>query len=210
VNERLPEPVEVSAYYVIAEALTNAAKHARAATVSVQLEVAGDVLLLAIRDDGAGAPISPAAPAWPASRTGWRRSAAGSSSTARPGRAPACTWNSPHRLQRRRHHPLALDEPTITSSWPAWGSCCRRSCCCGVHRVAAGDQTALRLAWRWSQGIGVLVAVGAVTGTVLSSEMDLLRPGLMRAHGAVAGFPVRRGGHLLRRDLPAIQAAGGR
>jgi glucose-6-phosphate-specific signal transduction histidine kinase len=54
VNERLPEPVEVSAYYVIAEALTNAAKHARASTVSVQIEVVGDVLLLAVRDDGAG------------------------------------------------------------------------------------------------------------------------------------------------------------
>ena len=54
VNERLPEPVEVSAYYVIAEALTNAAKHARAATVSVQIEVVGDALLLAVRDDGAG------------------------------------------------------------------------------------------------------------------------------------------------------------
>jgi glucose-6-phosphate-specific signal transduction histidine kinase len=54
VNERLPEPVEVSAYYVIAEALTNAAKHARAPTVSVQIEVVGNVLLLAVRDDGAG------------------------------------------------------------------------------------------------------------------------------------------------------------
>jgi signal transduction histidine kinase len=54
VNEQLPEPVEVSAYYVIAEALTNAAKHARAATVRVQIEVAGGVLLLAVRDDGAG------------------------------------------------------------------------------------------------------------------------------------------------------------
>ncbi|HEX6448515.1 MAG TPA: GAF domain-containing protein [Trebonia sp.] len=54
VNERLPEPVEVSAYYVIAEALTNTAKHARASAVSVQLGVAGDVLLLSVRDDGAG------------------------------------------------------------------------------------------------------------------------------------------------------------
>ena len=53
-TERLPEPAEVSAYYVIAEALTNAAKHARASTVSVQIEVAGDVLLLTVRDDGAG------------------------------------------------------------------------------------------------------------------------------------------------------------
>ena len=51
---RLPEPVEVSAYYVVAEALTNAAKHARASAVSVQVEVAGDVLRVAVRDDGAG------------------------------------------------------------------------------------------------------------------------------------------------------------
>jgi signal transduction histidine kinase len=54
VKERLPEPVEVSTYYVIAEALTNAGKHARASAVSVQIEVVGEVLLLAVRDDGAG------------------------------------------------------------------------------------------------------------------------------------------------------------
>jgi signal transduction histidine kinase len=34
---RLPEPIEVGAYYVVAEALTNAAKHARAATVTVEV-----------------------------------------------------------------------------------------------------------------------------------------------------------------------------
>ena len=54
VNERLPEPVEVSAYYVIAEALANAAKHARASTVSVHIEVVGDVLLLEVGDNGVG------------------------------------------------------------------------------------------------------------------------------------------------------------
>ncbi len=52
-----------------------------------------------------------------------------------------------------------------------------------------GDETALRLARRWSQAMGVLVAVGAVTGTVLSFEMGLLWPGLMRAYGAVLGLP---------------------
>src|SRR6516162_5174267 len=51
------------------------------------------------------------------------------------------------------------------------------------------DETAMRLARRWSQAMGVLVAVGAVTGTVLSFEMGLLWPGLMRAYGAVLGFP---------------------
>jgi thiosulfate/3-mercaptopyruvate sulfurtransferase len=53
-DERLPEPVEVSAYYVIAEALTNAAKHARSTAVSVDVEDAGDVLRIAVRDDGVG------------------------------------------------------------------------------------------------------------------------------------------------------------
>ena len=52
-----------------------------------------------------------------------------------------------------------------------------------------GDQTALLLARRWSQAMGVLVAVGAVTGTVLSFEMGLLWPGLMRQYGAVLGVP---------------------
>jgi cytochrome d ubiquinol oxidase subunit I len=51
------------------------------------------------------------------------------------------------------------------------------------------DETAMRLARRWSQAMGVLVAVGAVTGTVLSFEMGLLWPGLMRQYGAVLGVP---------------------
>ncbi|HTP15729.1 MAG TPA: AAA family ATPase, partial [Streptosporangiaceae bacterium] len=53
---RLPERVEVSAYYVVAEALTNAAKHARASaiTVTIDADAAGTVLRVAVRDDGAG------------------------------------------------------------------------------------------------------------------------------------------------------------
>jgi signal transduction histidine kinase len=53
-DERVPEPVEVSAYYVVAEALTNTAKHARASAVRVEVEVAAEVLRVAVRDDGAG------------------------------------------------------------------------------------------------------------------------------------------------------------
>jgi signal transduction histidine kinase len=53
-GRRLPEQVEVSAYYVVAEALTNAAKHARASAITVQAEVDGDVLRITVRDDGAG------------------------------------------------------------------------------------------------------------------------------------------------------------
>jgi signal transduction histidine kinase len=53
-HRRLPEPVEVSAYYLVAEALTNAAKHARASAVGVEAEVVGDLLRVAVRDDGVG------------------------------------------------------------------------------------------------------------------------------------------------------------
>jgi len=53
-DERLPEEVEVSAYYVVAEALTNVAKHSGASEVSVEVEVAGEVLRVAVRADGAG------------------------------------------------------------------------------------------------------------------------------------------------------------
>jgi cytochrome d ubiquinol oxidase subunit I len=51
------------------------------------------------------------------------------------------------------------------------------------------DETATLLARRWSQVMGVLLAVGAITGTVLSFEMGLLWPGLMRRYGAVLGLP---------------------
>jgi signal transduction histidine kinase len=51
---RLPERVEVAAYYVVAEALTNAAKHAHASVVHVDADTAGRALRLRVRDDGAG------------------------------------------------------------------------------------------------------------------------------------------------------------
>jgi signal transduction histidine kinase len=51
---RLPEPLEAAAYYVVSEALTNVAKHARASTVAVAVETAGGVLRVDVRDDGAG------------------------------------------------------------------------------------------------------------------------------------------------------------
>jgi signal transduction histidine kinase len=53
-NGRLPEPVEVAAYYVVSEALTNAAKHAQATSVTVDVDVVSDALRLDIRDDGVG------------------------------------------------------------------------------------------------------------------------------------------------------------
>jgi signal transduction histidine kinase len=51
---RLPEPVEVAAYYIVSEALTNTAKHARASVVRVAVDVHDGVLELSVRDDGSG------------------------------------------------------------------------------------------------------------------------------------------------------------
>jgi signal transduction histidine kinase len=51
---RLPERVEVTAYYVAAEALTNVTKHAGASVVQVQVDREDGLVRLAIRDDGVG------------------------------------------------------------------------------------------------------------------------------------------------------------
>ncbi len=54
IDGRLPEPVEVGAYYVVSEMLTNAAKHARASVVEVDAEAAAGTLRVRVRDDGVG------------------------------------------------------------------------------------------------------------------------------------------------------------
>jgi signal transduction histidine kinase len=54
IDGRLPESVEVAAYYVVAEALTNAAKHANATEVNVRARVDEQCLSLYISDDGIG------------------------------------------------------------------------------------------------------------------------------------------------------------
>jgi signal transduction histidine kinase len=51
---RLQDQIEVAAYYVVAEALTNAAKHAQPTTVWVSAAVEGGRLRLTVRDDGIG------------------------------------------------------------------------------------------------------------------------------------------------------------
>jgi signal transduction histidine kinase len=51
---RLPERAEVAAYYVVSEGLSNAAKHARASAVHVQLKVENAVVEVSISDDGVG------------------------------------------------------------------------------------------------------------------------------------------------------------
>ena len=54
VAERPPPAIEVAAYYVIAESLTNVAKYARASHADVEVRSLGDRLLVAIEDDGVG------------------------------------------------------------------------------------------------------------------------------------------------------------
>jgi signal transduction histidine kinase len=54
INGRLPDPVETGAYYIVSEALANAAKHANASVVDISIEHRGQFLTLAARDDGVG------------------------------------------------------------------------------------------------------------------------------------------------------------
>jgi signal transduction histidine kinase len=54
VDERLDEPFEVAVYYIVAEAVTNAARHASASFVRVRLDAADDAIHLRVEDDGTG------------------------------------------------------------------------------------------------------------------------------------------------------------
>ncbi|ALG06885.1 sensor histidine kinase [Kibdelosporangium phytohabitans] len=63
VDTRLPDDVsalsqsiEVAAYRIVAEALTNVVKHARATSASISLAINGDTVVLEIKDDGVGLP----------------------------------------------------------------------------------------------------------------------------------------------------------
>jgi signal transduction histidine kinase len=54
VDRRLPEPVEIAAYYAVSEALANAAKHAHATAADVEVDASDGVLHVRIRDNGRG------------------------------------------------------------------------------------------------------------------------------------------------------------
>jgi signal transduction histidine kinase len=51
---RLAEPIEVATYYVVSEALTNAAKHANASLIRVTGDARDGVLRVRVQDDGGG------------------------------------------------------------------------------------------------------------------------------------------------------------
>ncbi len=53
-DERLPEPVEAAVYYVVAETITNIAKHAQAASATVSVTLASNTARVVITDDGIG------------------------------------------------------------------------------------------------------------------------------------------------------------
>ncbi|GFG75943.1 cytochrome ubiquinol oxidase subunit I [Mycobacterium botniense] len=71
---------------------------------------------------------------------------------------------------------LGVGMPALTlfAEWRGW---------------CTGDDAYRLLARRWAQAMGVLFAVGAVSGTILSFEMGLLWPGMMGRYGQVIGLP---------------------
>ncbi len=54
VTRRFPDPIEAAAYFAVAEALGNAARHAEAANVDISLDETDDLLRIVVRDDGHG------------------------------------------------------------------------------------------------------------------------------------------------------------
>jgi signal transduction histidine kinase len=89
VRGRLPglDPgVELAAYRIVQEALTNARRHAPGAAVDVELHHTGDALAVRIRDNGPGPP--PVMPAGSHGLAGMRERAAAAGGELRTGAAP--------------------------------------------------------------------------------------------------------------------------
>ena len=53
-DKRLPDAIEVASYYLVAECLTNAVKHAHASTVTVRIDAEADAIVVEVADDGIG------------------------------------------------------------------------------------------------------------------------------------------------------------
>jgi signal transduction histidine kinase len=53
-NGRLPPAVEATGYYVVAEALANVTRHARAHNATVTIRLEGNMLRVEVADDGQG------------------------------------------------------------------------------------------------------------------------------------------------------------
>ena len=53
-DERLPEPIEVAAYYIVSESLANVAKHADASAATVDVSRTNGEVVVEIVDDGVG------------------------------------------------------------------------------------------------------------------------------------------------------------
>ena len=83
-EQRFAPEIEASAYFVVAEALTNVTKHSGAESADVRLWVDDSALHVEIRDDGAAVPVRTGA-ACSASPTASRRSEAACVSKARAG-----------------------------------------------------------------------------------------------------------------------------
>ena len=81
---RLEEPIELAAYFVIAEAMTNVLKHAHATAVRIEIAIDGDHLNLTVADDGVGIAGPADGSGCGVCATAWRRSMARSRSRAHP------------------------------------------------------------------------------------------------------------------------------
>ena len=86
---RHPDDVELAAYFIVSESLTNASRYAEADTVRVRVAPLGDALEVEIEDNGRGGADAAPEPASAGSPTGSMRSAGGWTSTARPVPEPA-------------------------------------------------------------------------------------------------------------------------
>ena len=105
----MPAPIEVATYYVVSEAITNAAKHSGASVVDVRVEELGQALRISVKDDGAGGAHPERGSGLVGLRDRVRRWAGPSQSTVRPARGPISRPPFPSQGRRNAYCARARD-----------------------------------------------------------------------------------------------------
>ena len=137
---RLPDRVKIAAHYVVSDALTNTAEHARARAASVEVVCEDGVLRVTVRDDGHGGRASATAPAKSGSKTGSRHSAEQS-----PGRggkdayayASRC-YDNPMTDPARAAEPSSRRDARPVARRARWGTISREDVITAAAQIICG------------------------------------------------------------------------
>jgi signal transduction histidine kinase len=144
-KKRLPEPVEVSAYYVVAEGADQRGQARPRLSVGVEAEIVGDLLRVTVRDDGVGGASLAGGSGLAGLKDRVEALGARIVLHSPPGRVPACARSSPLPPRTTASPPISPGPETARAALPRGDGRagarrrrprCRTRAACGARRCS--------------------------------------------------------------------------